>query len=464
MRRASQKSHIKTVLAALIWIGVWQLASMAVGNHLLLASPVDTAVTLASQIVTPVFWTAVLRSFCHIAVGFLIGFALAVVLGFAAYRLPWLRRLLEPAMDALKSIPVVCFIMLLLMWVGPKRVSIITVVILIFPALYFSVLEGLDSQDHEVIDELKVMGVKPHVRFQVDTYQQLLPFLVATCRNMCGMAWKAGVAAEVLASPRGTIGEGVYQARLLLNTANLFSWTITIVLLSWVCERLFLKALTATGPWALKRALRNQNRLRPQTSKVPGTIRFVHTVLGYPATSDHAAPVTVSKELTGELEGGSWILQDASGSGKTTCLMTICGLLRPLQGRIEAPVDIALVCQEPRLVSALTASENVQLTSVLTEQGAKELLCELLSEDVLSRPVSELSGGQKRRVELVRALAHPSALVLLDEPFASLDVQSHYAAAAFIRKHLQGRTLIVSSHVPGDQELLHAQLLNILKH
>ena len=107
--------------------------------------------------------------------------------------------------------------------------------------------------------------------------------------------------------------------------------------------------------------------------------------------------------------------------------------------------------------------QNVRLvTAGLGEAEARAGLGELLPAQALDVPVSELSGGQRRRVEIVRALLHPSTAVLLDEPFASLDGESHRQAAEFVRWHLSGRTLLVASHAADDAELLGAARLSLL--
>lgn len=440
--------------AVAFWLLVWQLASMAVGSELLLAGPAAVLVRLAQLVPTAAFWSTVGFSLARIAAGFAAAFLLGLLLGLAAHRWHALAELLAPAVSFLKSVPIVCVIVLLLMWVGSVRVSAIAVFLAVFPAIYFSVLEGRSVADPGLGELLRVMGVPGWRRFLADTWQQLLPYLVATCRNACGMAWKAGVAAELIGSPRGSMGERIYQAKLLLETGDLFAWTIVVVALSWVCEKAFLALLRATADWALAASVpRAAAAQRKQVAPAPAGILLDNVTLGY----DGAPVATCNLVLAA---GSHTVLADPSGAGKTTLVRTVCGLLAPLSGRVQAPGagGLSVQFQDTRLVEAMTAEQNVLLCSAgaLSADEAHTLLMELLPEDALGRPVTELSGGQRRRVELARALAHPGAAVVLDEPFASLDAASHQAAAAFVLRHLGGRTLLVASHAPGDVELLRA--------
>lgn len=440
--------------AVAFWLLVWQLASMAVGSELLLAGPAAVLVRLAQLVPTAAFWSTVGFSLARIAAGFAAAFVLGLLLGLAAHRWHALAELLAPAVSFLKSVPIVCVIVLLLMWVGSVRVSAIAVFLAVFPAIYFSVLEGRSVADPGLGELLCVMGVPGWRRFLADTWQQLLPYLVATCRNACGMAWKAGVAAELIGSPRGSMGERIYQAKLLLETGDLFAWTIVVVALSWACEKAFLALLRATGGWALAASVPRPAAVqRRQPVPAPAGILLDNVTLGY----DGVPVATCNLVLAA---GSRTVLADPSGAGKTTLVKVACGLLAPLSGRVQVPGAGALSVQfqDARLVEAMTAEQNVLLCSAgaLSEDKAHALLEELLPKDVLGRPVSELSGGQRRRVELARALSHPGAAVVLDEPFASLDAASHQAAAAFVLRHLGGRTLLVASHAPGDMELLRA--------
>jgi NitT/TauT family transport system permease protein len=423
---------------------------MTVGSELLLAGPLAVLVRLAQLVPTAAFWITAGFSLARIAVGFAVALALGLVLGLLAQRRHALAELLAPAVGFLKSVPIVCVIVLLLMWVGSARVSAIAVFLAVFPAIYFSVLEGCTAASPGLGELLRVMGVPGWRRFLADTWQQLLPYLVATCRNACGMAWKAGVAAELIGSPRGSMGERIYQAKLLLETGDLFAWTIVVVALSWACEKAFLALLRATGGWALSASVPRPVADRRQ-QPAAAAISLDQVTLGY----DGEPVATCNLELA---PGSRTVLSDPSGAGKTTLVRTACGLLAPLSGYVEAPAwgELSVQFQDTRLVEAMTAEQNLLLCSAgtLSAGEAHALLAELLPEDALGRPVSELSGGQRRRVELARALAHPGAAVVLDEPFASLDAASHKVAAAFVVSHLCGRTLLVASHAPGDAELL----------
>jgi NitT/TauT family transport system permease protein len=122
-----------------------------------------------------------------------------------------------------------------------------------------------------------------------------------------------------------------------------------------------------------------------------------------------------------------------------------------------------MVFQEPRLIEALSAEDNVLLVGAggRSRSEVVALLHELLPDEALGRPVGELSGGQRRRVEIVRALAHPSSAVMLDEPFSSLDEKAHRQAAEFVVSHLEGRTLLAASHALEDADMLDAKRLAV---
>jgi len=408
---------------------------MIVGNAVLLAGPVDTVARLAGLIFDASFLSTVGFSLVRIAGGFVVAFASAVMLALAAHRWRLVEDVLAPAVAALKSVPIVCIIVLLLMWVGSRSVSGIAVFLAVFPAVYFSALEGLRGVNQQVGEMLRTFGVRGLRGFFAHTWPELLPFLLGTSRNVCGMAWKSGVAAELIGSPMGSIGERIYQSKILLETADLFAWTIVVVLASWACEQVFVALLARSGKASLALSLR-LSRGGPSACS-PAEVRLADVSVGYGekvVASDVSFVVPV---------GGRLLLDQESGFGKTTLLRTIAYLQPVLAGSVSAPRSVSMVFQEARLIEDMTAEQNVELVAA----GGAVLLGEVLPAEALGVPVRELSGGQRRRVELVRALAHHSGAVLLDEPYASLDDDSRRACETFVDARLCGRPLILASHI-----------------
>ena len=456
MNTSSRTRILKRLAACALWLGVWQAAGLLVGSDILLASPLDTCRRLVSIVASERFLPILWFSFSRIAGGFLAAFVLGVALGFLANRSSLIRELLAPLVLAFKSIPVACIVVLLLIWVGSREVSGIAVFLMAFPALYLATVEGLGQVDEKLGQMLSVFGVGPVRRLLAHTWPSLLPYLVATSRNACGMAWKAGVAAELIGTPLGSMGERIYQAKILLETADLFAWTVIVVAVSYLCEQAFLWLLRQTGPVALRCAVPRAG-VPSAAPAQPEPIALKDASLGYDGTS-------VVEKLTLSLAAGErGVLTDASGTGKTTLLLTVAGLLPELAGTVQRPQSLSMVFQETRLIEELDAEDNVLLVGAgsLSRADVRSLLLELLPEEALGRPVRELSGGQRRRVELARALAHPSAALLLDEPFSSLDEETHEQAVHVVVLHLNGRTLLMSSHAPEDVSALDARQLTL---
>lgn len=427
-----------------VWLGIWQLASMAVGSALLLPGPVAVLVAFGRIAGSAELASTVLFSAGRIVAGFLAAFGAALVLAGASFRWRLAHELLAPAVAFLKSVPVVCIIVLLLLWVGSAEVSRVAVFLAVFPALFAATEEALFDQDTKLQELWGVFGVRRWRRVLADTWQQVLPVLVGTCKNACGMAWKAGVAAEVIGNPMGSLGQHVSQSRVLLETADLFAWTLVILGLSWVFEQVFLALLRASGPVAARVALLFR-RVPEPAGLCPATLEIAGVDLGWPAH-------VVARDMYFEVaKGAHVVVQDRSGSGKTTLLHY---LVMQEQG-----VRRGWVSQESRLQEELSAEQNVALCTGGTKSSAeiRELLEEILEPEALSRPVATLSGGQRRRVEVVRALAYPSQAILMDEPFSALDDTTRAKTAAFVLRHLAGRTLLVASHNTQDAELLEAQ-------
>ena len=134
-------------LAVVFWLGVWQIASMIIGQEILLVSPVRAAKTLIDLMGTGAFWQSVFSSFGRI----LLGFALAATLGAVLAALAGLSRavrvLLEPLMHTVKATPVASFVILALIFIRSTNLSVFISFLMVLPIMYTNVLAGIDAAE-----------------------------------------------------------------------------------------------------------------------------------------------------------------------------------------------------------------------------------------------------------------------------------------------------------------------------
>lgn len=175
---------------------------------------------------------------------------------------------------------------------------------------------------------------------------------------------------------------------------------------------------------------------------------------------------TVLDGVSLKLEAGrTYCLMAPSGSGKTTLLRVLLGLEGIDGGSIKGVSRgrVAMMFQEDRLCEVLTAVENVALvlSGDVRRADVQALLEEVLPPDCMGKPVMQLSGGMRRRVSLVRAMAFPSDAVVLDEPFTGLDAATRRTVIDFVLRHRAGRTLLVATHGQDDARLLSAETIDL---
>ena len=231
--------------AVAFWLVVWQLAAMALRaayphGELLLASPVNVLLRLGQLAVTAAFWRTVAWSAIRIFGGFLISTVLAVVLAALAAWKTWFRELMAPLAAAIKAVPVASFIILALVWLNSRSLSLFISALMVFPPVYLNVLEGICRTDRQLLEMARVFRVPFGRRLRGIYLPQVMSYFRTAVSLGLGLCWKAGAAAEVIGLPGGSVGERLYSAKVYFQTPDLFAWTVTIVAVSVVFERLFL--------------------------------------------------------------------------------------------------------------------------------------------------------------------------------------------------------------------------------
>ena len=207
--------------AVLFWLVVWQLAAMALRaayphGELLLASPVNVLLRLGQLAVTAAFWRTVAWSAIRIFGGFL-----------------------------LATVPVASFIILALVWLNSQSLSLFISALMVFPPVYLNVLEGICRTDRRLLEMARVFRVPLGRRLRGIYLPQVMPYFRTAVSLGLGLCWKAGAAAEIIGLPAGSMGERLYTAKVYFQTPDLFAWTLAIVAVSVLAERLLLRLADA---------------------------------------------------------------------------------------------------------------------------------------------------------------------------------------------------------------------------
>lgn len=234
------KKRLFTLCAVIFWIALWQAAAMIVGKSLLLASPVEVVERLFTLIPEEIFLRSVLFTLGKIMFGFLLGTVTGTFFAVLAGKYVFFERLFSPLITAVKAVPVASFTILALIWISSADLSVLITFLIAVPVVYSNIFEGIRSFDPKLTVMADVFRIPPFRRFVGIYLSQIMPYFRSAVKLAVGLCWKSGVAAEVIGTPKGSIGEKLYNSKVYLETADLFAWTLVIIILSLITEKLIL--------------------------------------------------------------------------------------------------------------------------------------------------------------------------------------------------------------------------------
>lgn len=434
----------------LLWLCLWQITAFFVDNRIYFASPYDTLTELLAKAGDVVFWVSILSSLVRIVSGFLFAFLLAYILSFISYRYRWIGEFLSPMVSFLKSVPIAAVVVILLIWWGPDHLVLCISMMVVFPNIYSSMLTGLFNTDSDLLEMSSVFEMKKVDKMLWIYRPSYLPQLHSAMGVSLGLCFKSGVAAEIIGLPEFSIGERLYRDKIYLNTPGVFAWIVAILALSSLTEVLFKYILKVIAKYpkqslGMEEFLKSGSVKSSFSKKMPdgtGSIPEGYTVFSECVTKIYDGREIVNTSLKLK-KGSTYYLDDPSGTGKTTLLKMISGCLAPDSGSVSTG-RIAMVFQNDRLIESANVLRNLQVAGCVADP--KDHLNDLIPDRIMMLPVSDISGGERRRAAIARALLHPSDIVIMDEPFAGLDENTAGIAAEWIKRHLGDRTLIFTSH------------------
>ena len=450
------KRIVLTCLSILLIPVAWQLLSWQMAQPQLIPSFPDLIRALLRLVYSPGFLVSIGTTCLRACVGLLLSLAAASITAFLLNRSEAIRFLFMPWLSLLRSVPVISFILLALIFLNPEMIPLLIAFLTMYPLLTENLLKGLMNRR----DSWKMLARQFHLNawnrlFQIN-YPQLKPYLFSGLASAVGFGWRAIIMGEVLSQCVDGIGKRMKEAQVFIDVPELIAWTLVAIVLSWLTDKL----ISRLSDWQPSVRYRHSAVELQAVSLQPNDICLTDVSYSYGV---HHMNIILKA-------GKIYALSAPSGQGKTTLLQLLNGTLRPISGEISClPGQTANLFQEPTLLPQLTAKENIMLGGAayydraILEQQSLRLLAAFQLEKQAEMYPAALSYGQQQRVALARALMFPAGLLLLDEPFNGLDVELRQLVARFLVEWQQEKqvTVVFSSHHADEIKAMNAEVITL---
>ena len=234
--RSKLKLILRKLLAVLFWAIVWETVARLANIRYIIPTLGDIASAIIALASKTDFWISILASLGRIVLGFLIGVVLAALLAMFAKLSSLAYELISPVMTVTRSTPVASFIMVLWLLMGGESIPILIAVLMVLPVVWQSIFDGLNSPIRELSELADVFQFSFSKRLRYVTIPSTLKYALPAIITASGLAWKAGIAAEIITYTANSIGREIANAKNYLEGAEMFAWTIVVVAMSLLLE------------------------------------------------------------------------------------------------------------------------------------------------------------------------------------------------------------------------------------
>lgn len=449
-----RRKRLTTIGSVAILIALWQLVAISVDQPELLPTVPRLLSTIGESIASISFYRAILSTMSRILICLAISLFASFVMAILFSRFKLIYELFRPTLAIMRSIPVISFILLALIFLNNENIPLMIGFLTMFPLLTENLTKGMQSLNPSLTMMAKMFNIGRRNRLMLVIYPQIAPFLYSGLTSAAGFGWRAIIMGEVLAQCSFGIGSEMKMAQNLIDVPTLLAWTIVAILMSYIFDK-------------------GIGRL----SAVRCDVSFLKRDC-YGHISKHITNITANnigyhygvEQFSHQFQHGMvYGLSGPSGRGKTTLLNMIGGILNPIHGSVEPTINdgISFVFQEPDLLPWLSAKENVALplSSIMKHESAMSRAMIYLRmmgiEDLAERLPKEMSYGQQQRVAIARALSFPSPILLMDEPFKGLDIaiRQHIINSIKDIQQNEKRVIIFTSHSPEELSSLADEVI-----
>ena len=238
-----KSNFLKFALPLLFGLSIWHIGAVLVDNDFLLPGIGSTFNALSSLLATETFYKAVVLTLLRVLTGLIFGCAVGFLLAIACVKISILKYTLSPIITIVKATPVASFIVLFWVMMSGDFLSIFIGFLMVMPIIWQSTTDAYGSIDKNLLEVAEIFEFTPAKRFRLVIFPVLKKYLVPAVITSSSLAWKAEIAAEIIAYTKRSIGQGINDAKYNMDSPTVFAWTIVIIIFSIVLENLSKKIL-----------------------------------------------------------------------------------------------------------------------------------------------------------------------------------------------------------------------------
>ena len=235
------KNALRVVLVTALWVFVWDVLAVLLSRDnelmlLLLPRPVTVFEKWLEIAFTKEFLSAVMSSVLRIMSGFIIGSVIGFAAGVLTYSVKLADWILAPIFKMIRAVPVVAITILFFSLFKSDRLPVVIVTLMVIPLIWATVHDGLGNKNNELFEMAKLYRLSPKKYFFNIQLPSLTPSLLTASVNALGLAWKSGIAAEVISEPNVALGTILMEGKGMIDFSSVYAVTLTVVILSLVIE------------------------------------------------------------------------------------------------------------------------------------------------------------------------------------------------------------------------------------
>lgn len=229
----TKNKFFRGAVSTAVLLAVWWLVAVLVAEPLILPTPAAVLVKLFELAVTADFWASVGASLLRVLGGYAVGVIAGAVLAVLADKFEWFNVLASPVINIITATPVTSFIMLAYFWFSSDNtLTVFICALMVMPVIFGNVYKGYQQLDLQLLEVGQVFGFGLLKRAKYIVVPGVMPFAVSGAVTSLALAWKAGIAAEILCQPIRSIGLYIYDSKVYLQTDSMFAWTAVVIILS----------------------------------------------------------------------------------------------------------------------------------------------------------------------------------------------------------------------------------------